>query len=78
MPETENRTLEDIEMHFSDNSKKITDRKIAKVSSNGEEEDLEPDDGVESRGKFSIENGNEELEGSSRKAHDNHGFELTS
>ncbi|XP_031639034.1 facilitated trehalose transporter Tret1-2 homolog [Contarinia nasturtii] len=28
LPETENRTLEDIEMHFADNSKKITDRKI--------------------------------------------------
>lgn len=31
MPETENRTLEDIEMHFSDNTKKITDRKIARI-----------------------------------------------
>lgn len=31
LPETDNRTLEDIELHFSDNSKKITDRKIAKV-----------------------------------------------
>lgn len=30
LPETENQTLEDIERHFSDNSKKITDRKIAK------------------------------------------------
>lgn len=25
MPETENRSLEDIELHFSDNSKQITD-----------------------------------------------------
>lgn len=40
MPETENRTLEDIEMHFSDNSKKITDRKIAKAFSSQEGEDL--------------------------------------
>ncbi|XP_055303166.1 facilitated trehalose transporter Tret1-like [Sitodiplosis mosellana] len=31
LPETENRTLEDIEMHFSDNSKKLTDRKIPKL-----------------------------------------------
>ena len=31
MPETENRSLEDIEFHFSDNSKKLTDRKIARV-----------------------------------------------
>lgn len=30
LPETEDRTLEDIELHFSDNSKKITDRKIRK------------------------------------------------
>lgn len=30
MPETENRTLEDIEVHFSDNKRKITDRKIQK------------------------------------------------
>ena len=32
LPETENCTLEDIEMHFSDNSKSITDRKILHVS----------------------------------------------
>lgn len=31
LPNTENRTLEDIEMHFSDNSKKLTDRKIARI-----------------------------------------------
>lgn len=30
LPETEGRTLEEIELHFSDNSKSITDRKIAK------------------------------------------------
>lgn len=28
LPETESKSLEDIERHFSDNSKKITDRKI--------------------------------------------------
>lgn len=33
LPETENRTLEDIEMHFSDKSKKITHHKISKMSS---------------------------------------------
>lgn len=31
LPETENRTLEDIESHFSDNTKGLTDRQIAKV-----------------------------------------------
>lgn len=30
LPETEGRTLEDIELHFSDKSKKLTDRKIPK------------------------------------------------
>lgn len=30
MPETEGRSLEDIERHFSNDSKKITDWKIAK------------------------------------------------
>lgn len=29
-PETEDITLEDIELHFSDNSKGLTDRVIAK------------------------------------------------
>lgn len=33
MPETEGRSLEEIEMHFSDNSKKITDRNIVKFNS---------------------------------------------
>ena len=30
LPETEGRTLEDIELHFSDDSKKFTDHKIPK------------------------------------------------
>lgn len=30
LPETENISLEDIELHFSDDSKKITNRKIIK------------------------------------------------
>lgn len=33
LPETERRTLEDIEIHFSDNHRKITDRKIKKNTS---------------------------------------------
>lgn len=43
LPETENRTLEDIEMHFSDGSKKITDRKIHKqdFKPNGLEKDCQ-------------------------------------
>lgn len=33
LPETENRTLEEIERHFADDSKKITNHKIAKIYS---------------------------------------------
>lgn len=33
LPETEDRSLEDIELHFSDNSKSIIDRKITKSKS---------------------------------------------
>lgn len=32
MPETENRTLEDIELHFSDNKRKLTDIRIRKIA----------------------------------------------
>lgn len=34
LPETEDRSLEDIEMHFSNNSLKLTDRNIPKSSPN--------------------------------------------
>lgn len=33
LPETEGRTLEDIELHFADDSKKLTDWNIVKVTS---------------------------------------------
>lgn len=36
LPDTENKTLEEIELHFSDNSKKITDRKIQKIDTKPE------------------------------------------
>lgn len=32
LPETENRSLEDIELHFADKSRKLTDRQIRKMS----------------------------------------------
>lgn len=32
MPETEDRSLEDIELHFADNSKMLTDRHIPKLN----------------------------------------------
>lgn len=49
MPETENRSLEDIEAHFSDRSKSLTDRKIARIEDKeGESDDKKRNDEVES------------------------------
>lgn len=46
LPETENRTLEEIELHFADNSKKLTDREIANIHEhqNGYEKDNDCDE----------------------------------
>lgn len=44
MPETENRTLEDIELHFSDNSKRITDRKIERHNDSNEKQIISAND----------------------------------
>lgn len=41
LPETENISLEDIERHFSNNSKKITDRNIVKSIKNKNVIDVE-------------------------------------
>lgn len=42
LPETENRTLEEIEKHFSENSRKLTDRNIQKFSDQSVAEMDEP------------------------------------
>lgn len=44
LPETERRSLEDIEMHFADNSKKITDRKIPKIPKQQRNKSMESKD----------------------------------
>lgn len=38
LPETKCRTQEDIELHFSDNSKNVTNRKIARLNSRQKDE----------------------------------------
>lgn len=72
MPETENRTLEDIEYHFSDNSKKITDCKIArtftKQSTQGNSRDVECENCME------LESGHDELKNSTQIGCDNRSF----
>lgn len=41
LPETESRSLEEIEIHFSDNQRKLTDRKILKTTKNKEQKSNE-------------------------------------
>lgn len=49
LPETEGRTLEEIELHFSDNNKKFHDIKIRK-NVNMEEERNKKNSGVDNKG----------------------------
>lgn len=44
MPETEDRSLEDIELHFSDNSRSIFSTHIQKNTSNDTELNAKPED----------------------------------
>lgn len=46
LPETENRTLEDIEMHFADKTKKLTDIKILKRDNSQNKEHKKADSKV--------------------------------
>lgn len=58
LPETEGRSLEDIEMHFSNNSLKLTDRNIpkssAKMNKINDPKDCETNIDIEQSGKKSI------------------------
>lgn len=56
-PETEGRTLEDIELHFSDNSKRITDHHIAKSSNSNHSESVNVDITTLTRKTASFESG---------------------
>lgn len=76
LPETENRTLEDIELHFSDNSKKITDHKITKSKCGGnKQDDVEHADGSMKKSEDGsvtrIDNGNL----AATNGYKNYGFE---
>lgn len=58
LPETENRSLEDIERHFSDNSKKLTDRHIPISKNAGSlENSAKANESVRSENKSAFENG---------------------
>lgn len=62
LPETEGRTLEDIELHFSDKSKKLTDRKIPKPKNSISKDELDSNE--------MATNGNP-TDQSEQQAHDN-------
>lgn len=57
LPETENRTLEDIELHFSDNSRPITNREITMAKHAVKTKQSEADN-LEKTFTVSIVNGN--------------------
>lgn len=50
LPETERRTLEEIELHFSDNSKKLSDIKIRKNVNMAAEKEGNMKNGCENKG----------------------------
>lgn len=50
LPETERRTLEEIELHFSDNDKKLSDIKIRKNVNMAEEKKGKEKNGLENKG----------------------------
>lgn len=68
LPETENITLEDIELHFSDNSKSIMDRKIIKTNTTNKTYDVH--DSIDYPMKHDSEKVN-----SIKNGHDNKAFE---
>lgn len=75
MPETENRSLEEIELHYSDYSKKLTDRKIARVFTEDPKK-INSGDGDCEFGKSgrALEHGNDRLKNNTEIGCDNPSF----
>lgn len=72
LPETENRSLEDIEMHFSDDTKTLFDRKIARVTSETNTDDVNGE--VQKNNQSVIGHESDELEINTQNGCDNPGF----
>lgn len=70
LPETENRSLEDIEMHFSDDTKTLFDRKIARVTSETNTDEVNGDIPKQTV----IGRGDDEFEINAQNGCDNRGF----
>ncbi|XP_031635118.1 facilitated trehalose transporter Tret1-like [Contarinia nasturtii] len=81
LPETENRSLEDIERHFSDNSKGLTDRNIviSKRKSKNEPNDDDAENSQKTNSSHMITNCSAVFENKNRSnesAYENRGFEI--
>lgn len=76
LPETEGRTLEDIELHFSDKTKRITNHKIPKRKKHCHDQDLKEisTQPVLSNGTQPSINGETVRYSPSNGAYDNSGF----
>lgn len=70
LPETENRTLEDIELHFSQNDRKLTDIKIKKNSSSAGDVEC----GADAKSKENQVNQENSKDSNNQKGCDNRGF----
>lgn len=72
LPETENRSLEDIEMHFSDDTKTLFDRKIARVNSETNTDEVNGE--IPKNNQTVIGHESDELEINAQNGCDNPGF----
>lgn len=80
LPETEDRTLEDIELHFSDNNRKLTDRNIAKFDAMSKAENLKGNEAAKSISTISsiIETDWQQKFHTAKTGCDNEGFSIES
>lgn len=77
LPETEDRTLEDIELHFSDNNRKLTDRKIAKFDGHPKIQHVKGDNTIPTISTMIDTEWPQKL-GSAKTGCDNEGFAMES
>lgn len=72
LPETENRSLEEIELHFSDDTKTLCDRKIARATSQSNTDEVNGE--FPKTNQTVIGHESDELEINAQNGCGNHGF----
>lgn len=72
LPETENRSLEEIELHFSDDTKTLCDRKIARATSQSNTDEVKGE--IPKTNQTVIGHESDELEINTQNGCDNRGF----